>query len=153
MTPRRRISTLSLVVLLGAAALACAAGVAGVVMGTAAPGWILAQLAGTGVVTDAAAVGGAAAALGFAALLAGAGLLGIALALRAGQPWARPAATVVVAAALAALTGSLGAALSSLARDPGSGLVYGLAAGGIGLAMLAFGVVLRDLLRGTGPAD
>lgn len=153
MTPRRRISRASTVVLIGGACLAVLTGVMAVVMGTAAPAWILAQLAGTGVVTDAAAVGGAVAALGYAALLAGAGLLGLALALRAGRAWARPAATVVVGAVLAALIGSLGAALSSIAREPGSGLLYVLAAGGIGLAIIAFGMVLRDLLRGTGGPD
>lgn len=153
MPPRRRVPTRSLAVLFAAAALAVATGTVTVVVATAAPEWLLAQLAGTGVEADAAAIGGAAAALGYAALLVGAGLIGLALALRAGHAWAWPAGTVVIAAVLAALLGTLGAALSSFAREPGSGLAYGLAAGGIGLVLAAFAMVLADLLRGTGASD
>lgn len=143
----------SLAVLGVAAGLAVTAGIAGVLMGTSASGWILARLSDTGIVADAAAVGGAAAALGWASILAGAALSGLALALHAGASWARPAGTVVVAAIIAALVGALAAALATLARQPGSAALYGGAATVIGLALAGFGLVLRDLLAGAGGPD
>lgn len=153
MTPRRRVRTRSLVILVVGGALAVVAGIAGVVIGTAAPAWILAQLAGSGIEADAAAVGGAASALGYAAVVVGTGLIGLMLALRAGRPWAWPASTVAVAAIGAALIGAMGAALASLVREPASATLYGGVAGGIGLVLAACGVVLRDLLRGAGGPD
>lgn len=141
--PRRSLFLLAL-----AAAVAVATGIGGVLMGTFASGWILDRLSGTGIVADAAAVGGAAAALGWAAIIVGAGLGGLVLALRAGSAWARPAGAMVVAAIVAALVGALAAALATLAREPGGAVQYGLAAGGIGLALVAFAIVLRDLLAG-----
>lgn len=151
--PRPRVPTRTVVILLVAAVVALLGGIATVTVAVAAPAWILAQLSGTGVVTDAAAVGGATAALGYALLLLGAGLLGLALALRAGAGWARPAGTMVVGALLASLVGGLGAAIASLVREPSFGLVYGAAAAGAGLAMIAFGIVLLDLVRGAGAPD
>lgn len=142
--PRR-----SIVLLAAAATLAVAAGIGGVLMGTAASGWILARLSGTGIVADAAAVGGAAAALGWASILVGTGLAGLVLALRAGTTWARPTGTIVVAAIVAALVGAMAAALATLAREPDGVALYGSVAGGIGLALVAFAIVLRDLLAGT----
>jgi hypothetical protein len=151
--PRQGVRRRSRVILLVAAALAVVIGIGAVLLGTAAPGWILDQLRGTGIVTDAPAVGGATSALGFGLILAGAGLAGITLALRAGVAWAVPLATVVVGAIIAALLGSLAAALASMAADPPRGAAYAAAAAGVGTALVAFGLVLFDLLRGAGPAD
>jgi hypothetical protein len=151
--PRPRVRTRTLVILLVAAVIAVLAGVATVTVAVAAPGWILAQLSGTGVAADAAAVGGATAALGYALLLLGAGLLGLALALRVGAGWARPAGTMVVGALLASLVGGLGATIASLVREPSFAVVYGAAAAAIGLGLLAFATVLLDLIRGAGTPD
>jgi hypothetical protein len=151
--PRKGVRPRSLVILLTASALAVVVGTGAVLLGTAAPGWILDQLRGTGIVTDAPAVGGATAALGFALIGGAAALVGVAMALRAAAAWARPLATVLVGALLAALLGSLAAALASMAADPDSGAAYGAAAGVVGIALAAFSVVMFDLLRGTDPPD
>ena len=151
--PRRPARTRTLVILLVTTVVALVAGIATVTVAVAAPGWILAQLAGTGVAADAAAVGGATAALGYALLLLGAGLLGLLLALRARQEWARPAGTMVVGGLLASLVGGLGATIASLVREPTFAAVYGAAAAGIVVAIVAFTAVLLDLVRGTGTPD
>ena len=151
--PPQGVRRRSLAILLVVSALAVVAGSVAVLLATAAPAWILARLSGTGIVTDAAAVGGATAALGFALIGGAAALIGVAMALRAEVSWARPLATVLVGAILAALLGSLAAALASMAADPGSGAAYAAAAGAVGIGLAAFAVVLFDLLRGTGPAD
>ncbi len=151
--PRRGVRRRSLVILLVAAGVAVALGTGAVLLGTAAPGWILDQLRGTGIVTDAAAVGGATSALGFAFIGAGAGLVGVVEALRARVTWARPLAAVVVGAILAALLGSLAAALASMAADPASGGAYAGASASAAIGLGAFALVLSDVLRGTGPAD
>ncbi|MEO8246022.1 MAG: hypothetical protein ABI622_02775 [Chloroflexota bacterium] len=151
--PRRGVRRRSLIILLAVAGVAVVAGTGAVLLGTAAPWWILDQLRGTGIVTDAAAVGGATSALGFALVGVGAGLVGVVEALRARVPWARPLATILVGAILAALLGSLAAALASVAADPGNGAAYAGAAGVVGIGLVAFAVVLFDLLRGIGPTD
>ena len=151
--PRTGVRRRSLVILLVASAVAVVTGTGAVLLGTAAPGWILDRLRGTGIVTDAAAVGGATSALGFALIAGGAGLVGVALALRAGVPWARPLATVIVGTILAALLGSLAAALASMAADPASGTAYVAVSVGVIIGLLAFAVVLMDVLRGARHPD
>lgn len=151
--PRRGVRRRALVILLVVAGVAVVTGTGAVLLGTAAPGWILDQLRGTGIVTDAAAVGGATSALGFALIGGGAGLVGVVEALRARVPWARPLATILVGAVLAALLGSLAAALASMAADPASGPAYAAAATAVVVGLGAFAVVLSDVLRGTGTAD
>lgn len=151
--PRRGVRRRSLVILLVVSAAAIVIGTGAVLLGTAAPGWILDQLRGTGIVTDADAVGGATSALGFALVGGGAGLVGVVQALRAEAPWARPLATVVVGAILAALLGSLAAALASMAADPASGAAYAAASAGVAFVFAAFTLVLIDVLRGTRHPD
>ena len=151
--PHRGVRRRSLVILLVSSAVSVAIGTGAVLLGTAAPVWILDQLRGTGIVTDAAAVGGATSALGFALIAGGAGLVGVTLALRAGVSWARPLATVVVGAILSALLGSLAAALASMAADPASGTAYAVASAGVAIGLVAFALVLFDVLRGAGHPD
>ncbi len=148
--PPRLFPRRSLAVLVLAVVVAVVTGISAVLLGMDAPDWLLAQLAGTGIDADAAAVGGATTALGYGLLLGGAILLGLLLALRAGAVWARPAGAIIVAGIMASLLGSLGAAVASLVREPANATVYGLATAGIGLTLAAFGLVLWDIIRGTG---
>lgn len=131
-------------ILLAIAVLAILAGGAGVGVGTAASGWLMERLARTDLAIDRAALGGAVTALGIATMLVGGVLIGLALALRLGRPWARPFTAAVAFALLAAAIGCLAAVAASLVRDPQNGPAY--VAAGIGLAVLALalGIVAVD---------
>jgi hypothetical protein len=109
------------------------------------------RLARTDLAIDRAALGGAVTALGIATMLVGGVLIGLALALRLGRPWARPVTAAVAFALLAAAIGCLAAVAASLVRDPQNGPAY--LAAGIGLAVLALalGIVLVDAVLSAEP--
>lgn len=151
MVPVRHVPARTPRILLAVALLAILAGGAAVAVGTWASGWLMERLAQTDLAIDRAALGGAVTALGIATAMVGILLIGLAVALRLGRPWARPVSAAVVFALLAAAIGCVAAVAASLVRDPKNAAAY--VAGGIGLAVLAvaLAVVLVDVVVTTEP--
>ncbi len=143
-TPRILIALGFLTIVAGSAALAVAA---------SATEWLMARLARADLAIDAAALGGATAALGAAALTTGLGLIALALALRLGRSWARPATAVIAFALLAALLGCIGAIMASWVRDPANGPAYLSAALAAAIGMAGLAVVLVDVVRAPMRSD
>ena len=122
-----------------------AGGVALAIAGSATD-WLMARL-DADLVIDAAAVGGATAALGVATMLAGLLLIGLAVALRLARGWAPAAGAVIVFALLAALVGSLAALLASWVRNPSAGGVYAAVSAGAAVGIIGLAIALADLVR------
>jgi hypothetical protein len=140
-------------ILIAAGVVAIVAGGVAIGIATSASDWLMARLARNDLLIDAAAVGGATAALGGAALATGIGLIGLAIALRLARTWARPATAAVAFALVAALLGSLAAIVASWVRDPGNAPAYVGAAVAVGIGLVGLTVVLLDVLRAARPAN